>query len=78
MGSHRKFESGINDNDNHDMVNNEICKFFMDKIKDNPDKPYSEIIKEYFLKIIPEKNDGNNNTKGLDNMSCIEVNLTVL
>ena len=75
MGSHGMFESGSNDNDNDDTVNKEVCKFFMDKIKDNPDKPYSEIIKEYFEKIIPEKNDGNINTKGLDNMSCIVVNL---
>ena len=75
MGSHGMFESGSNDNENDESVNNEVCNFFMDKIKNNPDKNYSEIIKEYFEKIIPEKNEGNNAIKGLDNMSCIVINL---
>ena len=74
MGSHGMFESS-NDNENDDAVNNDVCNFFMENIKNNPDKAYSEIIKEYFEKIIPEKNEGNNNIKGLDNMSCIVINL---
>ena len=73
MGSHGMFECG-KDNENDDTVNNQICTFFMDEIKKNADKPYSKIIEEYFEKIIPDKNDGNN-IKGLDNMSCIVVNL---
>ena len=73
MGSHGMFECG-KDNENDDTVNTQICTFFMDEIKKNADKPYSKIIEEYFEKIIPDKNDGNN-IKGLDNMSCIVVNL---
>ena len=72
MGSHGMFESNINDNENDDTINGQVCKFFVEEIKKN--KPYSNIIQEYFEKIIPEKNDGNNN-KGLDNMSCIVINL---
>ena len=74
MGSHGMFE-GSNDNENDDTVNKNVCNFFMENIKNNPDKAYSEIIKEYFEQIIPEKNEGNNNIKGLDNMSCIVINL---
>ena len=73
MGSHGMFESG-KDNESDDTVNNQVCTFFMDEIKKNADKPYSKIIEEYFEKIIPEKNDGNN-IKGLDNMSCIVISL---
>ena len=73
MGSHGMFESG-KDNESDDTVNNQVCTFFMDEIKKNGDKPYSKIIEEYFEKIIPEKNDGNN-IKGLDNMSCIVISL---
>ena len=72
IGSHGMFESNINDNENDDTINGQVCKFFVEEIKKN--KPYSNIIHEYFEKIIPEKNDGDNN-KGLDNMSCIVINL---
>ena len=75
MGSHGMFESSSNDNENDDTVNKNVCNFFMENIKNNPDKAYSEIIKEYFEKIIPEKNEGNNDIKGLDNMSCIVISL---
>ena len=74
MGSHGMFESGTNDNENDDIVNTQISSFFYNEITKNKDKPYSKIIEEYFVKLIPDKNDGNN-TKGLDNMSCIVVNL---
>ena len=74
MGSHGIFESGTNDNENDDIVNTQISSFFYNEITKNKDKPYSKIIEEYFVKLIPDKNDGNN-TKGLDNMSCIVVNL---
>ena len=74
MGSHGMFESGTNDNENDDFVNTQISSFFYNEITKNKDKPYSKIIEEYFVKLIPDKNDGNN-TKGLDNMSCIVVNL---
>jgi len=74
MGSHGMFESGTNDNENDDVVNTQISSFFYNEITKNKDKPYSKIIEEYFVKLIPDKNDGNN-TKGLDNMSCIVVNL---
>ena len=74
LGSHGMFES-INDNENDDKaVNDQVSKYFMDEIKNNENKSYSDIIKGYFEKIMPEKNDGNI-SKGLDNMSCIVINL---
>ena len=72
IGSHGMFEN--NENENDEVINNQVNSFFMDEIKKDNKKPYSNIIQEYFEKIIAEKNDGNNN-KGLDNMSCIFINL---
>jgi hypothetical protein len=72
IGSHGMFEN--NENENDEVINNQVNNFFMDEIKKDNKKPYSNIIQEYFEKIIAEKNDGNNN-KGLDNMSCIFINL---
>ena len=77
LGSHGMFESASNDNENDESINainNQVCKFFMDEIKKDANKPYSNIIQEYFEKIMPEKNDGNN-CIGLDNMSCVVINL---
>ena len=74
LGSHGMFESGSNDEDNDDAVNEKVRKFFIDNINAHEDKPYSKIIEEYFETIMANKNDGNN-TKGLDNMSCIFINL---
>ena len=74
LGSHGMFES-LNDNENDEKaVNEQVSKYFVDEIKKDENKSYSDIIKGYFEKIIPEKNDGNN-CKGLDNMSCIVINL---
>ncbi len=77
LGSHGMFESASNDNENDESINainNQVCKFFMDEIKKDVNKPYSNIIQEYFEKIMAEKNDGNNSI-GLDNMSCVVINL---
>ena len=42
------FESGTNDNENDDAVNAQVCNFFMNEIKKDANKPYSNIIQEYF------------------------------
>ena len=69
VGSHGMFENG---NSSEDNINNDVCKFLIGGIKDNPDKSYSKIIEEYFEKIIAENKNGD---KGLDNMSCIVIKL---
>ena len=74
MGSHGMFEGKSNDEDNDEAVNEGVRKFFMEEINKDQNKAYSKIIEEYFEKIIAQNNDGNN-TKGLDNMSCIFINL---
>lgn len=51
MGSHGMFE----DNDNGGDVNSDVSKFFVDEIKNNSGKPYSDMIKEYFEKIIAKE-----------------------
>ena len=71
MGSHGMFE----DNDNGVDVNSEVSKFFVDEIKNNSEKPYSDMIKEYFEKIIAKEKSEDKIVKGLDNMSCIVISL---
>jgi serine/threonine protein phosphatase PrpC len=68
MGSHGMFENDINDNEND--TNKKISEFFCEKMKG--DQPYSKIIEEFFEKIISKDKNGN---KGLDNMSCVLINL---
>ena len=71
MGSHGMFE----DNDNGGDVNSDVSKFFVDEIKNNSGKPYSDMIKEYFEKIIAKEKSEDKIVKGLDNMSCIVISL---
>ena len=71
MGSHGMFE----DNDNGGDVNSDVSKFFVDEIKNNSEKPYSDMIKEYFEKIIAKEKSEDKIVKGLDNMSCIVISL---
>ena len=73
VGSHGIFECGNDQND--DNINEQIRSFFMDEIKNNPDKLYSKIIEEYFEKIIAKEKNDEKNSKGLDNMSCIVIKL---
>ena len=72
FGSHGMFEG---DDDN--KVNDEIKKFFIDEInknKENKEIKFSDIIKNYFEKIIA-KDKNNEKNIGLDNMTCFLVEL---
>ena len=73
FGSHGMFEG------DDDKVNEEIGKFFMDEInknKENSEAKFSDIIKNYFEKIMA-KEKNNDKSIGLDNMSCFLVELNL-
>ena len=73
FGSHGMFEG------DDDKVNEEIGKFFMDEInknKENNEVKFSDIIKNYFEKIMA-KEKNNDKSIGLDNMSCFLVELNL-
>jgi hypothetical protein len=72
IGSHGMFEGDSNDSNNEDNANNIICKFFIEEMRKDENKLYSKIIEEYFEKNISKDK---NNSKGLDNMSCIFISL---
>ena len=68
IGSHGMFEG------EYEKVNDEVGKFFIDEINKNSGSKFSDIIKNYFEKII-SKEKSNKNNVGLDNMSCFLVEL---
>ena len=68
IGSHGMFEG------EYEKVNDEVGKFFIDEINKNSGSKFSDIIKNYFEKII-SKEKSNKNNIGLDNMSCFLVEL---
>ena len=68
FGSHGMFEG------EYEKVNDEVGKFFIDEINKNSGSKFSDIIKNYFEKII-SKEKSNKNNIGLDNMSCFLVEL---
>ena len=73
FGSHGMFEG------DDDKVNEEIGKFFMDEInknKENNEVKFSDIIKNYFEKIMAKEKNNDKNI-GLDNMSCFLVELNL-
>ena len=70
FGSHGMFEG---DDDN--IINNEIGKYFFDEINKNNEIKFSDVIKNYFEKIIPEDKNKSEKNFGLDNMSCFVVEL---
>ena len=73
FGSHGMFEG------DYDKVNEEIGKFFIDEInknKENSEAKFSDIIKNYFEKIMA-KEKNNEKSIGLDNMSCFLVELNL-
>jgi len=73
FGSHGMFEG------DDDKVNEEIGKFFMEEInknKENNEVKFSDIIKNYFEKIMA-KEKNNEKSIGLDNMSCFLVELNL-
>ena len=69
FGSHGMFEGDDN------KINDEIGKYFFEEINKNKDIKFSEVIKNYFEKIIPEDKNKSEKNFGLDNMSCFVVEL---
>ena len=73
FGSHGMFEG------EDDKVNEEIGKFFIEEInknKENSEVKFSDIIKDYFEKIMAKEKNNEKNI-GLDNMSCFLVELNL-
>ena len=68
FGSHGMFE-GEDDN-----INKEVGKFFFDEINKNKEAKFTDIIQNYFEKIIAKEKNNEKNI-GLDNMSCFFVEL---
>ena len=69
FGSHGMFEG------EYDKINDDIGKYFFEEINKNSEIKFSEVIKNYFEKIIPEDKNKNEKNFGLDNMSCFVVEL---
>ena len=69
FGSHGMFEGDDN------KINEDIGKYFFEEINKNSDIKFSEVIKNYFEKIIPEDKNKSEKNFGLDNMSCFVVEL---
>ena len=71
FGSHGMFEGDDN------KINDEIGKYFFEEINKNKDNniKFSEVIKNYFEKIIPEDKNKSEKNFGLDNMSCFVIEL---
>ena len=69
FGSHGMFEGDDN------KINDEIGKYFFEEINKNKDIKFSEVIKNYFEKIIPEDKNKSEKNFGLDNMSCFVIEL---
>ena len=68
FGSHGMFEG------DEKKVNDEVGKFFIDELKKGSDIKFSDIIQNYFEKIIA-KDKNNDKNIGLDNMSCFLIEL---
>ena len=56
-------------------INEEVRKYFFENVSKNSETKFSEIIKNYFEKIIPEDKNKNEKNIGLDNMSCFLIEL---
>ena len=71
FGSHGMFEGDDN------KINDEIGKYFFEEINKNKNNniKFSDVIKNYFEKIIPEDKNKSEKNFGLDNMSCFVVEL---
>ena len=68
FGSHGMFEG------DEKKVNDDVGKFFIDELKKGSDIKFSDIIQNYFEKIIA-KDKNNDKNIGLDNMSCFLIEL---
>ena len=71
FGSHGMFEGDDN------KINDEIGKYFFEEINKNKNNniKFSDVIKNYFEKIIPEDKNKSEKNFGLDNMSCFVIEL---
>ena len=69
FGSHGMFEG------DDEKINKEIGDYFYSELNKNNEAKFSEIIKNYFEKIIPVDKNKNEKNSGLDNMSCFFVEL---
>ena len=71
FGSHGMFEGDDN------KINDEIGKYFFEEINKNKNNniKFSDVIKNYFEKIIPEDKNKSEKNLGLDNMSCFVIEL---
>ena len=69
FGSHGMFEG------DDEKINKEIGDYFYSELNKNNEAKFSEIIKNYFEKIIPADKNKNEKNSGLDNMSCFFVEL---
>ena len=68
FGSHGMFEG------DEKKVNDDVGKFFIDELKKGSDIKFSDIIQNYFEKIIA-KDKNNDKNVGFDNMSCFLIEL---
>ena len=75
IGSHGLFEDN-NDMELYDKYNKDVARYFMEQIKKDKNKKFSNIIEEYLDSIVPkDKKDINLNRSYMDNMTCFLVEL---
>jgi hypothetical protein len=75
IGSHGVFDEN-KDMDLYDKYNKDVACYFMDQIKKDGNKKFSNIIEEYLDSIVPkDKKDINLNRSYMDNMTCFLVEL---
>ena len=75
IGSHGLFDEN-KDMELYDKYNKDVARYFMEQIKKDKNKKFSNIIEEYLDSIVPkEKKDINLNRSYMDNMTCFLVEL---
>ena len=75
IGSHGVFDEN-KDMELYDKYNKDVASYFMEQIKKDNNKKFSNIIEEYLDYIVPkDKKDINLNKSYMDNMTCFLVEL---
>ena len=75
IGSHGLFDEN-KDMGLYDKYNKDVASYFMEQIKKDKNKKFSNIIEEYLDSIVPkDKKDINLNRSYMDNMTCFLVEL---
>lgn len=75
IGSHGVFDEN-KDMELYDKYNKDVASYFMEQIKKDNNKKFSNIIEEYLDSIVPkDKKDINLNKSYMDNMTCFLVEL---